>query len=137
MFILLSSGDLRQSYYEKYPGLNGSRMFTMSEPGSSEAAIFSDTNPIGNGDEIEALVRDGFIVRSRADNAEDGEADNNDTTRLEAAISVGAHSISTDYPEEVDGIEYWVEIPEGNPVACNPISAPIDCTPERVESLSD
>ena len=92
-------------------------MFTMSEPGSSEAAIFSDTDPIGNGDEIEALVRDGFIVRSRADNAEDGEADNNDTTRLEAAISVGAHSISTDYPEEVDGIEYWVEIPEGNPVA--------------------
>ena len=80
----------------------------MSEPGSSEAAIFSDTNPIGNGDEIEALVRDGFIVRSRADNAEDGEADNNDTSRLEAAISVGAHSISTDYPEEVDGIEYWV-----------------------------
>ena len=137
MFILLSSGDLRQSYYEKYPGLNGSRMFTMSEPGSSEAAIFSDTDPIGNGDEIEALVRDGFIVRSRADNAEDGEADNNDTSRLEAAISVGAHSISTDYPEEVDGIEYWVEIPEGTPVACNPISAPIDCTPERVESLSD
>ena len=30
---------------------------------------FSDTNPIGNGDEIEVLVRDGFIVR-RADNAE-------------------------------------------------------------------
>ena len=110
-------------------------MFTMSEPGSSEAAIFSDTDPIGNGDEIEALVRDGFIIRSRADNAEDGEADNNDTTRLQAAISVGAHSISTDYPEEVDGIEYWVEIPNGNPVACNPISAPIDCTPERVESL--
>ena len=35
VFILLSSGDLRQSYYEKYPGLNGSRMFTISEPGSS------------------------------------------------------------------------------------------------------
>tara|TARA_B100000900_G_C20600386_1_gene725276 strand:+ start:2760 stop:3788 length:1029 start_codon:yes stop_codon:yes gene_type:complete len=135
IFVLLSSGDLRQSYYDNYPGLNGSRMFTMSEPGSSEAAIFSDTDPIGNGDEIEALVRDGFIVRSRADNAENGEADNNDTTRLQAAISVGAHSISTDYPEEVEGIDYWVEIPNGNPVACNPISAPIDCSPERVEDL--
>ena len=135
IFILLSSGDLRENYHGKFPGLNGSRMFTMSEPGSSEAAIFSDTNPIGNGDEIEALVRDGFIVRSRADNAEDGEADNNDTSRLEAAISVGAHSISTDYPEKVEGIDYWVEIPNGNPVACNPISAPIDCTSERIESL--
>ena len=67
----------------------------------------------------------------------DGEADNNDTTRLQAAISVGAHSISTDYPEEVDGIDYWVEIPNGNPVACNPISAPNDCTPERIEDLAN
>ena len=36
---------------------------------------------------------------------------------------------------EVEGIDYWVEIPNGNPVACNPISAPIDCTSERIESL--
>jgi hypothetical protein len=136
IFILLSSGDLRENYHEKYPGLINSRMFTMSnEPGSSEAAIFSNTDPIGNGDEIIGLIKDGYIVRSRADNAEDGEADNNDTSRLDAAISVGAHSISTDYPSKVEGIDYWVDIPDGNPVACNPISAPIDCTSERIESL--
>jgi hypothetical protein len=136
IFILLSSGDLRENYHEKYPGLINSRMFTMSnEPGSSEAAIFSNTDPIGNGDEIIGLIKDGYIVRSRADNAEDGEADNNDTSRLDAAISVGAHSISTDYPSKVEGIDYWVDIPNGNPVACNPISAPIDCTSERIESL--
>ena len=57
------------------------------------------------------MVRDGFIIESRADNAEDGNDDNNDTSRLEAAISVGTHSISTDYPEKVEGIDYWVEIP--------------------------
>ena len=136
IFILLSSGDLRENYHEKFPGLNDSRMFTMSEAGSSEAAIFSNTNPVDDGDEIMALVKDGYIVRSRADNAENGEADNNDTSRRDAAISVGAHSISTDYPAKVDGIDYWVEIPGGNPVACNPISAPIDCTSERIESLS-
>lgn len=136
IFILLSSGDLRENYQEKYPGLINSRMFTMSnDPGSSEAAIFSNTDPIGNGDEIIGLIKDGYIVRSRADNAEDGEADNNDTSRLDAAISVGAHSISTDYPSKVEGIDYWVDIPDGNPVACNPISAPIDCTSERIESL--
>ena len=137
IFILLSSGDLRESYHEKYPGLNESRMFTMSEAGTSEAAIFSNTDPIGDQEEITALVEDGYIVRSRADNAEDGEADNNDTSRLNAAISVGAHSISTDYPAKVEGIDYWVEIPNGNPVACNPISAPDDCTAERIESLDD
>ncbi len=135
MFILLSSGELRERYYEKFSGLNEARMFTMSEVGSSEAAIFSNTDPVGNSDEIMALVKEGYIVRSRADNAENGEADNNDSSRLNAAIAVGAHSISTDYPAKVQGIDYWVEIPYGNPVACNPISAPIECTPERIESL--
>lgn len=136
IFILLSSGNLRESYHEKFTGLINASMFTMSsEPGSPEAAIFSNTDPIGNSDEIIGLIKDGYIVRSRADNAEDGEADNNDTSRLNAAISVGAHSISTDYPAKVEGIDYWVDIPNGNPVACNPISAPIDCTSERIESL--
>ena len=137
IFILLSSGDLRERYHEKYPGLNDSRMFTMSEVGTPEAAIFSNTDPLGSGEEIIALIEEGYIVRSRADNAENGEADNNDTSRRDAAISVGAHSISTDYPAKVDGIDYWVEIPNGDPVACNPISAPNDCTSERIESLND
>ena len=135
MFILLSSGELKQSYHDKFPGLIEAKMFTMSETGSSEAAIFSDTDPVGNADEIIALVKDGYIVRSRADNAENGEADENNKTRLNAALSVGAHSISTDYPAKVEGIDYWVDIPEGNPVACNPISAPIDCTAERINKI--
>ena len=135
IFILLASGDIRDSYHEKYPNLNGSLMFTMSVAGTPEAAIFPNTDPIGNEQEIIALVEQGYIVRSRADNAEEGEADSNDTSRLEGAIAVGAHSISTDYPAEVDGIDYWVDIPNGSPVACNPISAPTDCTAERIEKL--
>ena len=63
------------------------------------------------------------------------EADNNDTTRLEAALAVGAHSISTDYPGQVEGIDYWVEIPNGTPSRCNPISAPAWCSSEDIESL--
>ena len=108
-------------------------MFTMSVEGTPEAAIFSNTNPIGNGDQIRNLVEEGYIVRSRADDAEDGEADSNNTARLEAAIASGAHSISTDYPAKVEDIDYWVELPDG-PVACNPVSAPSDCTAERIES---
>ena len=69
----------------------------------------------------------GYIVRTRADSGGE-EADNNDTTRLIAALTSGAHSISTDYPAKVDGIDYWVEIPEGNPSRCNPVSAPPSCT---------
>ena len=103
-------------------------MFTMSVEDTPEAAIFSNTNPEGDGERIQRLVEEGYIVRSRADNAEDGEADNNETARLEEAIAVGAHTISTDYPAKVDDIDYWVNLSIG----CNPISAPPDCTPERI-----
>jgi hypothetical protein len=85
------------------------------------------------GSEITRLVEEGYIVRSRADNAEDGEADNNDTARRDAAFTVGAHSISTDYPAKVDGIEYWVQIPNG-PIACNPVTAPPSCDSDLIES---
>ncbi len=77
----------------------------------------------------------GYIVRTRADDTENGEADNNDTARFMAAVSVGAQSISTDYPAKVDGIDYWIEIPNGTPVACNPLTAPTWCTSEDIESL--
>lgn len=134
MFILLADGDVRDAYLEAHPGLNGSLMFTMNDEASDTAAFYSETDPIGMGAEITRLVEEGYIVRSRADDAENGEADNNETARRDAAFAVGAHSISTDYPAPVDGIDYWVVVPDG-PVACNPVSAPPGCTAERVESL--
>jgi len=128
MFILLAGGDLRDDYHSQHQNLEGALMFTMSVENTPEAAIFSNTNPEGDGERIQRLVEEGYIVRSRADNAEDGEADNNETARLEEAIAVGAHTISTDYPAKVDDIDYWVNLSIG----CNPISAPPDCTPERI-----
>ena len=85
--------------------------------------VFSLIDPVNSHSDIEDLVSSGYIVRTRADSGGE-EADNNDTTRLIAALTSGAHSISTDYPAKVDGIDYWVEIPEGNPSRCNPVSAP-------------
>ncbi len=128
MFILLAGGDLRADYHSQHPNLEGAVMFTKAVENTPEAAIFSNTNPEGDGERIQRLVEEGYIVRSRADDAVDGEADNNETTRLEAAIAVGAHTITTDYPAKVDGIDYWVDLGVG----CNPISAPPDCTPEHI-----
>ncbi len=129
IFVLLGGGDLRDKYHSQFPNLEGATLFTMSVANTSEAAIFSNTNPVGDGDEIRTLVEAGYIVRSRADNALDGEADNNDTTRRDAAIEIGAHTIATDYPSQVDGIEYWVDLS----VRCNPVSAPKDCSDEDIE----
>ncbi len=129
MFILLGGGDVRDDYHSKYPNMEGATMFTMSTSITPESAIFSNTDPIGDADEIRELIEAGYIVRSRADNAEDGEADNNETERRDTAIDIGAHSISTDYPSKVDGIDYWVDLN----VRCNPISAPIYCMDELLE----
>ena len=134
VFVLLASGETRDLYLEDHLGLAGARMFTLSDESSGEASIFSLTDPVGGGEEITRLVMEGYIVRSRADSGGE-EADNNDTTRLEAALAVGAHSISTDYPGQVEGIDYWVEIPNGTPSRCNPIVAPVHCTSAALESL--
>ena len=133
VFVLLARGESRDLYVQTHPGLVGARMFTLSEEASNEAAIFSLSDPIVSGDEISRLVADGYIVRSRADSGGE-EADNNDTARRDAALESGAHSISTDYPAKVDGLEYWVEIPEGTPSRCNPVSSPDWCTSEDIES---
>ena len=79
MFILLAEDEVREAYVDAHPGLNGSLMFTMNDEASDTAAFYSETDPIGMGSEITRLVEEGYIVRSRADNAEDGEADNNYT----------------------------------------------------------
>ena len=132
IFVLLASGESRDLYADAHPGLLGARMFTLSDEGSNEAVIFSLTDPLGSGEEITRLVSEGYIVRSRADSG-GGEADNNDTTRLDAALAAGAHSISTDYPAQVEGVDYWVEIPEGTPSRCNPITSPTWCTSVEIE----
>jgi hypothetical protein len=129
IFVLLGGGDLRADYHSKFPNLESATMFTMSVENTPESAIFSNTNPIGDAEEIQALVEAGYIVRSRADDAEGGEADNNETERRDKAIEIGAHSISTDYPTQVDGIEYWLDLN----VRCNPISAPPDCSDDAIE----
>ena len=134
IFVLLATGEMREIYLEDYfPTGRMFPMFTSQDDSPSYAqAIFSLTDPIGDGDEIERLAAEGYIVRTRADSGGE-EADNNDTSRLEAALSSGAHSISTDYPAKVESIEYWVEIPGGTPSRCNPVSAPDQCSSENIE----
>ena len=129
IFILLATGDMRQIYLDDfYPNGAMFPMFTsLADSPDHARGFFSLTDPVNSHSDIEDLVSSGYIVRTRADSGGE-EADNNDTTRLIAALTSGAHSISTDYPAKVEGIDYWVEIPGGNPSRCNPVSAPPSCT---------
>ena len=132
--MLFAYGGMRDLYLDEHPGLVDALMFTLSPEGSGEAAIFSRPDPIGDGDDIVRLVSEGYIVRTRADSGGE-EPDDNDTVRFEAALASGAHGISTDYPGPVDGMDYWIAIPNGTPSRCNPLTAPTWCASEDIESL--
>jgi hypothetical protein len=129
MFLLDNGGALRDSYVAEYPALQGAVFFVSADPQSDEAAYYQANDPFRTDPSIEELVEMGFVVRSRAD-AENVEADVNDTTRRDQALASGAQWVSTDYPVAADS-GYVVALPgvsEGSPARCNPVSAPASCT---------
>ncbi len=125
-------GDFRTRYLEAFPELAGALMFTDSGPGDSFAAVMPMNDPTSEQDEIREAVEAGFVVRTRADVCCD-QALNNDTSRLEDAIRSGAQFISTDFPAPVENQDYWVDIPDADPLRCNPLTAPETCTSGDLE----
>lgn len=125
VFVLLDEGGHRDNYTLEAPSLQRRLMFTTSSFAREDAAIIKVDDPQGRYKEIQGLAQLGFMVRTRADaDLKEGKA--GDFTRLEAALSSGAHMISTDFPIKSD-FPYFVEIPAGTPSRCNPISAPLSC----------
>src|SRR6185312_5346171 len=87
-----------------------------------------------NADQINDLVRKGYLVRTRSDtNTTQGR--NNDTTRRDMLLTSGAQMISTDFPvnEPSPWTGYNVGLPEAVPARCNPINAPAGCKTELIE----
>jgi hypothetical protein len=113
-------------------------MFTSSPASAPEAAFAKLNDPIDDFDRIQELVRQGFIVRTRAD-ADTVQARTGDLTQRDAALASGAQFVSTDYPAPNPdfGTDYKVEIPGGMPAGCNPISTEAaECAAADIEDLS-
>ena len=88
--------------------------------------------------EITDLVRQGYLVRTRSDAPDTGEATSGDTTRLDAALASGAQWISTDHPgpdgasDQYDS-DYVAQLPGFLTARCNPVTAPDGCDDEAIE----
>jgi len=122
MFALDNGGEKRDLYVEGHTSLEGRILFTDSPPGTPEAAFMKRNNPLSNPGEIETLVEQGYMVRTRAD-ADTEQARSGDTTRRDAALNSGAHFISTDYPvPDPDFTDYQVQLPGGGEARCNPVN---------------
>jgi hypothetical protein len=134
LFMMDNGGDKRDLYRAGRPSLEGRVLFTNATPGSPDAAFVKMNDPVGHVDEIQQLVRDGYVVRTRADEPTI-QARSGDTTMRDAALASGAQWVSTDYPVPGRSIwsDYFASIPEGDPARCNPINTGPRCRNDRLE----
>jgi hypothetical protein len=132
MVILNTGGVVRDTYLQGHPSLERRPMFVTADEQSPAAAVIKVDDP----DEarIQALVKQGFIVRTRAD-GDLVEARANDVTRRDLALRSGAQIVSTDFEVPAPAIGgYVVQIPGGTPARCDPVNAPKNCRPSDVEN---
>jgi len=117
---LLDQRKIESVYLDGHDALRGRLAFTNATPGAPDAA-FTECNECG-ADEINALVRRGYLVRARADDPAQGQGVRNDGTRRDVVLSSGAQMISTDYPvHEPSEHGYAVGLPGDVAVHCNPV----------------
>jgi hypothetical protein len=140
MFLMINTGQYRETYLSGHPSLEGRVLFTNAEPGQADAAYVGIDDPVADGARITQLVELGYLVRTRAD-AKGVEAQATDDARLEAALASGAHWIATDYPgpdgaREQYGTDYVAQLPGFVPARCNPVTAPDGCDDAAVEPAS-
>ena len=122
-------------YLEGHDGLHGRVIFTNAVPGQPDCA-FTEEND-GTQETIAALVRKGYLVRTRTD-ADTKEARTGDTTRRDTALSSGAQLLSTDYPasEPSTWTSYSVSLPDNAIARCNPVNAPTECSNSALSSAN-
>jgi hypothetical protein len=132
VIFLMDQKNAGPVYTVGHPLLQGRVLFTNSDAGKPDAAFVEENE--GTPQVIDQLVREGYIVRARAD-AETKAARTNDTTRRDELLRSGAQMISTDYPlsEPSKWTGYSVGFANGLPARCNIINAPAGCRDELLE----
>ncbi len=122
LFALDNEGSLRDLYLDGHRALDGRVMFASVEPTHPAAAWFKINDPVKEFDRIQHLVREGFLVRTRAD-ADTRQARTGDVKQRDKALASGAQYISTDYPSPDRRFsDYSVHFPERQVARSNPVS---------------
>lgn len=128
IFTIDLSPEANAAYAAGHPSLQGRVAFMTTFPDAPEAAYFTMNDPVKDQALIQERVRQGFLIRTRAD-ADTREARANETARRDAAFASGAQFISTDYqdPDPRFGNGYSARLPEGAVTRCNPVARPAGC----------
>ena len=126
VIFLMDQRSVGPLYLEGHPNLQGRVLFTNAAPGQPDAA-FTEEND-GTEAEIAALVRQGYLVRTRTD-ADTKEGRSGSTPRRDHAMASGAQILSTDYPkaEPATWTGYFVSFTDGAMARCNPVARDAAC----------
>jgi hypothetical protein len=118
------SPDVVAVYRGARKSLEGRMMFVNIDEASPAAGYITLNEPIKAHARIEAAVKAGLIVRTRAD-ADTYEARKGDYGRQQSAFASGAQYVSTDYmqPDPRFGL-YEAHLPGGGLARLNPVRAP-------------
>jgi calcium-dependent phosphoinositide phospholipase C len=127
VIFLMDQRNVGPVYLEAHPGLRGRVLFTNAAPGQPDAA-FTEEND-GTEQEIAALVKQGYLVRTRTD-ADTKEGRSGSTLRRDHAMASGAQILSTDYPkaEPAQWTGYFVSFAGGAMARCNPVARNAACS---------
>jgi hypothetical protein len=127
VIFLMDQRKVGPVYLEGHPDLRGRVLFTNAAPGQPDAA-FTEEND-GTQAEIAALVKQGYLVRTRTD-ADTKEGRSGSTVRRDLAMASGAQMLSTDYPkaEPARWTGYSVSFPGGAMARCNPVARNAACS---------
>lgn len=135
LFGLDVDGPTLDLYLSGHPALRGRAMFVPVDPHHPAAAWTIVNDPVKDFDEIQRLVRSGFLVRTRAD-ADTLQARRNDQHQREQALASGAQFVSTDFPEpRPDFSPYHVELPDHVVARPNPVNGPRLTSATDLETL--
>jgi len=98
LFGMDNEGAVRDRYLQGHPALEGRLLFVSVSVTNPAAAWMKMNDPVRDFDQIQSLVKAGFLVRTRAD-ADTEQSRKNDPTQRDKAFASGAQFISTDYRE--------------------------------------
>ncbi|MGC4037512.1 MAG: phosphatidylinositol-specific phospholipase C1-like protein [Chitinophagaceae bacterium] len=124
IFILDEQGTKREAYIAGHPSLRKRLLFVNAEPGTPEAAICIMNDAKNDEKKIKALVKKGYIIRTRSD-SDTKEARTNDKSSFIAAENSGAQIITTDYYRKSTHFssDYVIAFDDGTYFRLNPVFA--------------
>ena len=137
VIFLLDQSSVTPIYTAAHPALRGRVLFTNAVPGSPDAAFVEQNE--GSPTAIDALVKQGYLVRTRTDEPT-ADARTNNVAKRDRALSSHAQMLSTDYPASEPARwpgHYSVAFPRGVIARCNLVPVGTSCDDGLLEPASE